>query len=232
MAKDNIELLRRFIADESEAFAKGGVGSLWDAERARIAPLVKRAFRSLSFLEQEQLYFHLMRRTRRLPNVGASEFRAVGVAYIKLNPDWDRIGMAFRLGFDLEGSLPGGAVEDAKEYSERDHLLARFQGFPDADKLRKRAAKFRKDAARFAGVALDAMRHCGFSEASNADDVPSSNTYWGLILLVAFDPVLRLDCFEQLRGIESFANDEEHERGLNATVEAVDYALGGSQKSR
>lgn len=232
MAKDNTQLLRRFIADEDEAFAKGDVGNLWDTERARIAPLVKRCFRELNFREQESLYFHLMRRTRRLPNVGASEFWGIGAAYMKLNPDWDRIGMTFRLGRDMVGLLPSGPVEDAKEYSARDKLLARFQGFPDADKLRGRAAKFQKDAAEYAGVALDAMRHCGFSETKNGEDVPTSNTYWGLILLVAFDPALRLDCFEQLRGIEAFAGDAEHERGLNATAEAVDQLLSAPPKKR
>ena len=222
MAKDNTQLLRRFIADEEEALREGRMGTLWDKERGRISPLVKRCFREFFGKDRERLYYHLMRRTRRLPNVDPSEYWNVGAAYMDLDPDWDRIGMTFRLGRDKAGLLPSGFTEDAKEYVKRDKLLARFMGFPDADKLRLRAAKFEQDAAQFAGVALDALRHCGFSETKRSEDVPTSNTYWGLILLVAFDPALRLDCFDQLRSIEAFANDAEHERGLVATAEAVD----------
>lgn len=231
MAKDNIELLHRFIAEEEEAFADGRVGTLWDKERARIAPLARRCFREFFGAEREKLFFHLMRRTRRLPNVDPSQFMDVGLAYLKLDPDWDRIGMTFRLGRDMAGDLPSGPVEDALEYNARHKLLARFQGFPSPDKLRVRAAKFQSDAVQYAGTALDAMRHRGFSETKNGEDVPTSNTYWGLILLVAFDPALRLDCFEQLRSIEAFANDPEHERGLQATVEAVDQLLNKPGKS-
>lgn len=225
MGKDNTQLLHRFIADEDEAFAEGRMGTVWAKERERIAPLARRCFLDLSGTERERLYFHLMRRTKRLPNVEPHEFWGVGTAYLELDPDWDRIGMAFRLGRDKAGPLPSGLVEDMKEYSVRHKLLARFLGFPDADKLRLRAAKFQKDAATYASIALDAMRHCGFSETKDTAGVPTSNTYWGLILVVAFDPALRLDCFEQLRSIEAFANDAEHERGLNATAEAVDLLL-------
>jgi hypothetical protein len=222
MPKDNLQLLHRFIADEEAAMAEGRVGTLWDSERTRIAPLAKRAFLQLYFKDRRKLYLHLMRRTRRLPTVAPSEYWDLGQIYLDLDPDWDRIGMTFRLGRSQAALLPSGFVQDAKEYAARDSLLRRFSGFPDSDKLRVRAARFEKDATTYAGTALEALRHCGFSETRTEDDVPTSNTYWGLILLVAFDPALRLDCFEELRNIEAFARDAEHERGLEATAAAVD----------
>ncbi len=222
MPKDNVQLLHRFITDEEAAMAEGRVGTLWDKERARIAPLVKRAFRELSPNDRKALYLHLMRRTKRLPDVALSEFWDLGEVYLDLDPDWDRIGMTFRLGRSKSEVLPSGFVKDAKEYAARDKLLSRFSGFPDPEKLRMRAAKFKKDAASYGRVALDALRHCGFSETKGGNDIPTSNTYWGLILLVAFDPTLRLDCFEELRSIEAFAGDTDHEQGLQATAAAVD----------
>ncbi|QDV07839.1 hypothetical protein Poly30_33720 [Planctomycetes bacterium Poly30] len=82
-------------------------------------------------------------------------------------------------------------------------------------------SKFQKDAERYGAAALDALRHCGYSETKDPDEVPDSVTYWGLLLLVAFDPARRLDCWDELESLEAFASDERHRRGLAETVRVV-----------
>lgn len=224
MAKDNMQLLRRFIEDEELALKEGRTGELWEKERARMGPLLKRAWRDLSMKECQRLYVHLMRRTRRLPEVGEFDFLNLSSAYIELDPDWDRIGLTFRFGRSPRGLLTTGFVEQPKEFFARHKLLERFRGFPDAKRLRGRANRFKKDAERYGKVALDALRHCGYSETNDADEVPDSVTYWGLILLVAFDPVARLDCWDELASLPAFSSDEAHRNGLEETVRAVEDA--------
>ena len=216
-----MQLLRRFIADEDAARTEGRTGALWDKERARIAPLVKRAWRELNHKEREALYLHLMRRTNRLPNVEEFEFGSLSQAYITLDPNWDRVGLSFRFGRSPRGLLTTGFVENYKEFRARDQVLERFRGFPDAHKLRGRAKRFTKDAEAYSRVALDAMRHCGYSETADPDEVPNSLTYWGLMLLVAFDSASWLDCTDELASLPAFAENEEHRRGLEATAAAV-----------
>lgn len=224
MAKDNVALLKRFIDDEDRAQEAGTVGQIWEAERGRIGALVGHAWRHLSWKECEALYAHLMRRTRRLPQVQASEFMNLGKAYVTIDPDWDRIGLAFRFGRTPRAILATGFVDTPQEFEARRKILDRFSGFPDRQALFRRAGRFRKDGEAYASVALDALRTCGYTETRDEDAVPDSLTYWGLMLLVAFDAPKWNDCCDELACLPAFQENKTHVAGMAGAAEAVEAA--------
>ncbi len=87
MAKDTVGLLKRFIADEDAALREGRCGTVWNKEKGRIGPLVKRAWKELPCADCASLYAHLMRRTGKIPNVADVDYLDEARALPRLRRD-------------------------------------------------------------------------------------------------------------------------------------------------
>ncbi|MCL4065849.1 hypothetical protein M3484_04630 [Pseudomonas sp. GX19020] len=93
MTTQDSDLLRQFLADETESFAQKRQGKFWPRNHHRLRPLLPKAAALLDPAEYEDLRFHLLRVTGGAPAVAQKDISSLLTAYRRLIPHLDTGGI-------------------------------------------------------------------------------------------------------------------------------------------
>nr|WP_233141326.1 hypothetical protein [Haematobacter missouriensis] len=194
MTTPDSDLLRQFIADETESFAQKRQGKFWPRNHHRLRPLSSRAAALLGPAEYEDFLFHLMRVTGGAPAVAQKHIPVLLDAYRRLIPHLDigdviqmarRHEMLFLFRFDDSGSLADGTLASTRDLKARLKLLAQIGAYTSQPAQRDKAAKFLPFAGD-AGRILQTLRHLGYHhDRRYGEDLYDITClgFWGMIFI-------------------------------------------------
>lgn len=223
------DLLRAFIEDDRTAMAENRHGKFWTRNHKKIRAALPKLSKALPEEEWPIFYCHYLRRNHDIPAVPQKQLFALIEGYRLFLPHLDGrfVPTAFRLkslfcfGFDQDGALPSGSLQDATILKERVRLLMQCNKYTTLPAQRAKAENFVPFIPQ-AQHCLDALRYLNYRH-EKFPDPETYNVYdftlWGMIMVLLLSEDTREQVITDLRDPQrDLPRKDEHLEILDQTI--------------